>query len=587
MNRLNCKDAIRIMTLRKAGFDYHDGWLIAVKQGKNGTMEKVLANFLAWPVREIVVDDGGEQKRFVDIKGVSSSGVALEEVRLSYDDFMGNLPKVLSKHWGMDVIIKSRAKDDLREALQVLGRERKLETVFTHTGWRNIDGKWIFLHAGGAIGAENVCVELNEGNEVLNRYCFPTVVSEPIETAKVAFSLLNVGKHEITYPLFATVFLAPLSEVLRGSSRQGDFMPFLIGRTQSGKSSLAALFLSFFGDFDKNHFPANYKQTANSLERICFLLKDVLCVVDDFFPGQSNQERIKMKEMAQRLARAYGDGAVRQRLQGTKLQGAWAPRGLAISTGEERPEIGESGQARFVFIDVNRGDVNYEALLSLHQEHRSQLTSFMSLYLQWVSSNWDRIPALFEETYAVARNLLLHEEYSGRINESLAKLCGAMEVVLTFSHESGYITSGEYEEYGETAFQAFSKVLEENVRSLVTEKPTQKFVSAFREIIQQQPQRLCRLDANELPDEHLGCYDDDYFYIFPSVCFKAIQAYCKATATMFPVGDKTLWKHLRAENIIEGSDSRGRNTVQVRMACLEGKNVDVLKMPRIAFGIDE
>jgi hypothetical protein len=203
-----------------------------------------------------------------------------------------------------------------------------------------------------------------------------------------------------------------------------------------------------------------------------------------------------------------------------------------------------------------------------------------------VAVNWEVIPDLFEETYRKAIELFVHEEYSGRINESLAKLCGAMEVVLTFSKERGFISQAEYESYGETAYQAFSKVLEENVMSLVNEKPAKKFVTALREIIQQQPWRLCRIDDKQLPEEHLGCYDDQYYYVFPSVCFQAVQAYFKATATIFPVGDKTLWKHLRAENIIETTDSRGRNTVQVRMACLDRKNVDVLKMSRSVFGID-
>lgn len=587
MRRLNAKDAMRITTLKSHGFDYRDGWMIAIKEGKKGVTEKVLANFLAWPIREVVVDDGFEEKRYVDIEGLGADGKELKEVRLSYSEFMGNLSTSLSKHWGMDVIIKPRAKDDLRVALQVLGQSCKKETVYTHTGWRNIDGKWVFLHAGGAIGAKDVSVDLSEGSDVLGRYQLPEVVEEPNEAAKVAFSMLALAKPEISYPLFASVFLAPLAEVLRSQSLQGDFMPFMVGRTQSGKSSLAALFLSFFGDFDKNHFPASYKQTANSLERVCFLLKDALCVVDDFFPGQSHQERSKMKEMAQRLARAYGDGAVRQRLHGGKLQGSWAPRGLAISTGEERPEIGESGQARFLFIDVNRGDVNYEALLSLHQERKAKLTSFMRLYLQWVAANWERIPDLFEETHRKAGKLFFHEEYSGRVNESLAKLCGAMEVVLTFATESGFISQEEYESYGGNGYQAFSKVLEENVKSLVDEKPAQKFVAAFREILQQQPWRLCRLEDKELPINHLGCYDEEYYYVFPNASFRAIQEHCKAAASMFPVGDRTLWKHLRDENIIEVSDSRGRNTVQVRMACLDGKNVDVLKMPRNAFEIDE
>ena len=89
MKKINCNDAIRIKILREAGFDYRDGWTVAIKQGKKGTTERVLANFLAWPVCEVLVDDGSEQKRFVDVVGISASGVALKKVRLSYANLWG------------------------------------------------------------------------------------------------------------------------------------------------------------------------------------------------------------------------------------------------------------------------------------------------------------------------------------------------------------------------------------------------------------------------------------------------------------------------------------------------------------------
>lgn len=276
----------------------------------------------------------------------------------------------MNRKWGMQVIIKPRAKDDLREVLQILAGNCAEEWIYTHTGWRKLDNKWVFFHTNGAVGAANVKVDLSEGGSILTRYVLPTKVEDPKAAVGRAFELLDIAAPEIAYPLFAAAFFAPLCEVLRPYSLQSDFMLFLIGRTQSGKSSLAALFLSLFGNFDKNNFPANYRQTANSLERTRFLLKDSMMIVDDFFPEQSHQEREKMKEIAQRLARAYGDGAVRQRMQGKKLQEAWLPRGVAISTGEERPEIGESGQARFVFIDVKRSDVAYDKLIDLQQNQR-------------------------------------------------------------------------------------------------------------------------------------------------------------------------------------------------------------------------
>lgn len=74
-------------------------------------------------------------------------------------------------------------------------------------------------------------------------------------------------------------------------------------------------------------------------------------------------------------------------MQGKKLQEAWLPRGVAIRTGEERPKIGESGQARFVFIDVKRSDVAYDKLIGLQQNHKVQLAECMMLYTSWISKN--------------------------------------------------------------------------------------------------------------------------------------------------------------------------------------------------------
>ena len=85
----------------------------------------------------------------------------------------------------------------------------------------------------------------------------------------------------------------------------------------------------------------------------------------------------------------------------------------------------------------------------------------------------------------------------------------------------------------------------------------------------------------------MGCYDEEYLYLLPTASFKAIQAHVKATGGLFPVGDKTLWKHLRAEGIIETNDTRDRSTVQRRFACFGGKNVDVLKIDRKHFVIAE
>ena len=42
--------------------------------------------------------------------------------------------------------------DRTRAAIQHLSGEYPTKKVYTHLGWRKIDGKWFYLHAGGSIG---------------------------------------------------------------------------------------------------------------------------------------------------------------------------------------------------------------------------------------------------------------------------------------------------------------------------------------------------------------------------------------------------------------------------------------------------
>lgn len=579
--RNTISDAFHKLQLRKYGFDIEDGWTVAIKQGKNGPAVKQLANFVAWPVREIEFDDGEEVTRYLDIKGKLASGKDLPEIRLSHNEFFGDIVKSLCKYWGMDVLIKPRSKDDLREAIQVLGNNRKKEVIYTHTGWRKISDRWVFLHTGGAVGAENVRVDLSEGGEALNRYALPSNCQDAKQAAKLSLSLLNLAAPQITYPLFAAAFLAPLCEVLRPLSLGPDFMLFLIGRTQSGKSSLAALFLSLFGDFDKNSFPASYHNTTNSIERTCFVLKDVMAVIDDYHPAQSQKAR-EMNEIAQNMCRAYGDGAVRVRLGANgKLNKLWRPRGIAISTGEDRPDIGESGQARFVFIDVNRDDIDYEALTQLEQNNKQTLAEFMTVYLKWIIVNWDRIPNIFRETYHKSKQFFTDEKYSGRINESIGKLCGAFAVALIFALENGFITDEEYDHHAEVATEAFKHVLHQNAVSLFDEKPTQRFLTALSEIIATGKGTLCELNADKPPEHHLGCYDESYVYLFGTGCYKAVKEYYTDLGQPFSVGKNNLFKQLKTDGIVECSNTRGnRNTAEKRFPCLNNQIQEVLQIHR-------
>src|SRR5207245_8456472 len=127
-------------------------------------------------------------------------------------------------------------RDRLREAIQVLSPAVARRQVFTHTGWRCIDGVWHYLTAGGAVGADAFEVDLGEE---LSRYSLPRSPEDPAAAMRASLDLLRVALLEVTVPLWAGVFRAPLA-----SSHPLDLSLWMEGVTGSLKSTIAALFLS-------------------------------------------------------------------------------------------------------------------------------------------------------------------------------------------------------------------------------------------------------------------------------------------------------------------------------------------------------
>ena len=172
------------------------------------------------------------------------------------------------------------------------------------------------------------------------------------------------------------MFLAPVSTFL-----PPDFVLFLVGQTGSLKSTLAALFLSHFGRFDRTCLPASWESTDNALERRLFTLKDTLAVIDDYAPRADVYAQRQLVQRAQRIIRAVGNRSGRARLQADLSERPeYPPRGLVFSTGEDLPP-GQSILARLLPLQVDRERLN-PARLTQVQQHAHRLPHAMAGYLQ-------------------------------------------------------------------------------------------------------------------------------------------------------------------------------------------------------------
>ena len=118
-----------------------------------GRGEKVsqtqLSNYRASIKTSITLDDGVETKRELEIEA---------ELIGRRSQFTISAAQFATMDWPIEklgpcAITFPNQKDYARTAIQSFSMEAEESRIYTHTGWRNVDGGWVFLHADGAIGS--------------------------------------------------------------------------------------------------------------------------------------------------------------------------------------------------------------------------------------------------------------------------------------------------------------------------------------------------------------------------------------------------------------------------------------------------
>src|SRR5262245_38682948 len=112
-----------------------------------------ITNFRARIIGDVTRDDGVEVTRHYEI--VATLGEKPYRFEVGANQFR-NLAWV-GEQLGASAIVEPGQSMEarVRHAIQVLSGEGITERhVYAHTGWREIDGRMYFLHAGGALGAD-------------------------------------------------------------------------------------------------------------------------------------------------------------------------------------------------------------------------------------------------------------------------------------------------------------------------------------------------------------------------------------------------------------------------------------------------
>ncbi|MBQ3330173.1 MAG: hypothetical protein IJG87_03235, partial [Ruminococcus sp.] len=564
-------------------------------------------NFVPRIVSEKTVDDGAVTEKTLVLSGIHIDGSTLPPVEVNGAD-LSNFNWLLDK-WGAKCIIEvgQRCKDYLRYYILTTSENAEQLTEYHVTGWKKIDGEWHFLlpqsrplegkvgtslahwsdevetspieqFTGWSGNASTSSVTANklsatpspqgEGLNVtlkgkLRYYCGERNWSKTdLHTAKLLYTMPPARK-EIIHPLLAFAFLTPLNEFLRQAGCMPKFTLFLTGRTGTRKSTIAALILSFFGAFTSTDLPMSFQDTANSITANAFTLKDVLTCIDDFYPSD-NAEMKKLNTTAQKIMRAYGDrtGRGRMRADCTLMENR-PPQGNAIITGELRPDVGESGIARYFPLELKDGDVNL-AYLTEYQEEAAQgvYRRTMFAYTEWLKRRFicdddheEKFVKRLRELYDSYRSDFLSHgvKCHGRLPEIVACLMIGMRFFLYFLKENGVIFQDEKDEEIKNFSDLLLRVAAQQAVDIEYEKPANIFVRKLYALMESGDVVLKKKGSHGdyTPSFFSGIVNSDYLMIHLDSVFPLIKKLCNDSGEAFPYTKNSIMKALVEEGIAE------------------------------------
>ncbi len=534
-----------------------------------------LANFDARIIEELRRDDGAEVVHLFRVAGTLADGTVLPTTDVPATDFVGL--SWIPRSWGARAAPAAglASRDRLREALQVLSTPITRE-VYGHTGWRSVGGASVFLHGART----DIEVDLAPP---LDRYRLPDAAVDPVAAVGLSLEFLRCGPPAITIPHWALAYRAVTASLL-----PIDLVVWSIGPTGNWKSTLAALVLAHFGEFDRLHLPANWSATDNSLETALFVAKDVLVVIDDFAPQRQAQAQRELEKKAQRILRGIGNQSGRGRLRADLTQRPdRPPRGAVLCTGEELPP-GASIRARSYVIEVDREKLDREAVSRLQRE-APRLPHAMSSYIAWLAPQIDdlrrHLPEAFQVLRDRARNLgRLHD----RLPEAVAHLYLGLDLGLRFAQEIGAVRGVDADAIRDEGWRVFISGAERTGRLVGEADPAQTFLAILTTALAQgraalAADRKTQLDAVMTPGSSpVGWMDDVYVYLLPEAARQIVVRTLRDEGLDLGASARMLNEALvRLDAVVPGDD--GRPEVVVRCG---GPSRRVLRVRHAALGIE-
>jgi hypothetical protein len=513
-----------------------DGKIIYRKETYRGTLEKTVVDWTATALYQTCqVDDDGKEAHTTALE--LRRGEFVKKLDVPGDVFVDDvaLRRFIGANAGSQYVVRAGMSKHLVPAIVQLSGEFPTHRHYNFMGWMQLDGRWVYVSPQDCITAkgklsEPPSVELDHRlrdyglratgwNESLAAFDALTKVLPPgLVSCLIAFALLPVLQR--FFPA-----AAPRPAV------------HLVGTSGSGKSEIASLLTSFYGQFTRDMPPAQWGDTINTVETLGYPLADSLFWVDDYKSIYADEKTFT------RFLQSYSRGMGRGRLtREAKVRHEKPCRGLILSTGETTIEGEMSVVARMLVLEIppwEKRDLGGQALVQA-ERLRDHLPGFTAHFASWIAKQLEQGDLKADLANRFSSNMRgyrekLAAEVGGQSNTG--RVIQNWAVLVTVYQMLSHFLSEMEEDY---LLPAWKDAIVESVRTLRQERASEVFLDILGQLLAGGQAVID--DDMKNPREYppgvtvVGYKDEGFVYLLPEIAHREVNRVQPLRFTVTAIG---------------------------------------------------
>ncbi len=518
-----------------------------------------MTNFDARIVATVVDDDGGGEpvKSFevaaAMLRGAVGRG-ATYKIRVPLSEYKRmEWPAALFHSTANVYATTPQRKEELANGIKELsGPEWPQRSIYHHTGWRRVNGEWVYLHGGFADGDLDVSLPAGLGHFVLG------TSDDAAATVAASLRFLDASPLEITAPLYAAIWRS----ILGGSL----FSVFLAGKTGLGKTVLGLLVQQHFGTgFEAP--PASWDSTDNALEALAFTIKDAVLLIDDFVPKGTAIDKAKLQAKAERVLRAQGNLTGKARMtRDAALRATKPPRGLILVTAEDLPE-GSSLRSRNLILQLSSKITGPLITNCQRDAKRGLYAAATGGFVSWLAPQLDDTLDRFKQRAEQIRDQLWNQKFEGhsRTPTIIGELVAALEIFFDYAVTTGAVDRAGADAQLDRCTAAIHAAGRDQNAFQADGDPVDQFFGGLRTALATHHAYLAPEDApsrqSTSDGDLIGWHDGDSAWLLKDAAVAAVAQLARTKGGSWTVSDHTLMQRLSEAGKLRG---RGKRHLTIR-----------------------